>query len=438
MDDNKISQYIDAQKFNKFHFGLVFWGVFLITFTGYGAAAYGSVVSFFYKEWPGLSEDIVSYIASFQELGSLFGAIYFSSITYRYGIKKVLIASTMLYCLGTFGQSLAPSIYILGILRVVAGFGFGGVIPLVISLVSEYSPKTSKSKAVTMALSGNQIGSIIVSIIAIYVTSQMKWRPIFWLAVIPVVFVPYIFKVLPESSLYLIHQKDTEGLKKVLARVNPNFANEIDVDQIVENYVEVEDVPKVSYLELFRSEYGLISVLSCLIAVMGLLFMNAVITWLPSVMVEAGYKLDSGWLFTIFLCGGAIIGSFYWAAVADKKGFAILMPMLYILGSISLMLMGMKSNLALLYIFITLVGFFLFSAHSLVSAFVAQHYPEELRVTAVSLPNSLGRLGGLLGPSLGGELLAHNVSVTGWFMVFAGAGLIAAVSFIFINISSDL
>ena len=81
-----------------------------------------------------------------------------------------------------------------------------------------------------------------------------------------------------------------------------------------------------------------------------------------------------------------------------------------------------------------MVGFFLFAAHSLVNAFIAQHYPDSLRTTAVGLPNSLGRIGGLLGPTLGGLLMANNVSVLGWFMVFAGMGLVAGISFIIINL----
>ncbi|MBJ3974506.1 MFS transporter, partial [Salmonella enterica subsp. enterica serovar Corvallis] len=70
------------------------------------------------------------------------------------------------------------------------------------------------------------------------------------------------------------------------------------------------------------------------------------------------------------------------------------------------------------------------------NAFIAQHYPHDLRTVAIGLPNSLGRIGGLLGPALGGLLMANQFSVMGWFMVFAGTGLIAAVSFVLINLQT--
>ncbi|EID8084140.1 MFS transporter, partial [Salmonella enterica] len=123
-------------------------------------------------------------------------------------------------------------------------------------------------------------------------------------------------------------------------------------------------------------------------------------------------------------------------SVADKKGFIVLMPSIYFIGSSCLILMGVKSTIVVLYILITLVGFFLFAAHSLVNAFIAQHYAHDLRTVAIGLPNSLGRIGGLLGPALGGLLMANQFSVMGWFMVFAGTGLIAAVSFVLINLQT--
>ncbi|EEC3705291.1 aromatic acid/H+ symport family MFS transporter, partial [Salmonella enterica] len=133
---------------------------------------------------------------------------------------------------------------------------------------------------------------------------------------------------------------------------------------------------------------------------------------------------------------GTVVGAIFWGSVADKKGFIVLMPSIYFIGSSCLILMGVKSTIVVLYILITLVGFFLFAAHSLVNAFIAQHYAHDLRTVAIGLPNSLGRIGGLLGPALGGLLMANQFSVMGWFMVFAGTGLIAAVSFVLINLQT--
>lgn len=432
-----IIEFIDSRKFSRFDINLVILGVFLITFTGYAAPAYGSIIPMLFKEWTDLNWDQLGYVGSLSEFGSLFGAMVCSVISRKFGIKRVLITTVMLFCAATFSQAFAPNIKIFAILRFIAGFGFGGVIPLVISLLAEYSPKKNKSKSVAAALCGNQFGAIIASFVAIYVTTQFgQWRPVFWLGCIPILLLPYIVKTMPESALFMLKNKNTEGLKKVLHRIDSNYVKKVDIETAVTNFNANNESSKVYYKELFGKKYALVSILSCIITIMGLLFINGVIVWLPGVMTNAGYALGSSIAFTIFLCAGAVAGAIYWASVADRKGFVLLMPSIYFLGSICLLLMGFRSTIVVLYILTTLVGFFLFAAHSLVNAFIAQHYPHDLRTVAIGLPNSLGRIGGLLGPALGGILMANKITAIGWFMVFAGTGVIAAISFVLINLQT--
>ncbi len=47
--NNDIVKFIDSRKFSRFDTNLVILGVFLITFTGYAAPAYGSIILCFLK-----------------------------------------------------------------------------------------------------------------------------------------------------------------------------------------------------------------------------------------------------------------------------------------------------------------------------------------------------------------------------------------------------
>lgn len=117
----------------------------------------------------------------------------------------------------------------------------------------------------------------------------------------------------------MMKTNDLAGLKAVLSKIDPSFASEIDVEAELAEADLSEDVHKVSYKQLFTKEYAVVTILSSVIAIMGLLFINGVIIWLPSLMVEAGYELGSSLAFTIFLCGGTVAGAMFWARVADKK-----------------------------------------------------------------------------------------------------------------------
>lgn len=434
MREVSIGQFLDNSKFSKFHLTLVGLGVFLIAFTGYAAAALGSIIPLIMEEWT-LTPAKVGAIGSVAEVGTMIGAIFLSFFSDKFGAKKTLISSVLLFSIFTFAQSVAQNVSQFTIFRFIAGMGFGGVIPIVISLLTEYAPKKSKSKYVAIALCGNQVGSLIAPLLAILVIPQFGWRPVLWMSLIPIVFLVFIIKLVPESAQYLAKHKKIEQLKAVFERINKEYIKEIDVVQVVEkNSESINKGRKVSYLRLFNRKYFLVTILVCIIYIMGLLFINGVILWLPDLMVRSGFELNSSLAFSIFLNVGTIAGTFFLSTIADKKGFKILLPAVYTLGSISLMLMGIKANMILLYAFVVLVGFFLFSAHSLVNAFVSQHYPKEIRTTAIGFPNSIGRFGSILGPTVGGLLLSANASVTEWFVTFGAAGLIAALSFIIINL----
>ena len=79
---------------------------------------------------------------------------------------------------------------------------------------------------------------------------------------------------------------------------------------------------------------------------------------------------------------------------------------------------------------------FAFSAHSLMNTFASQYYPAEIRTTGVGFANATGRIGGMLGPIVGGMLLTANVSITMWFLVFAIPGIVAAISITLINLQT--
>ena len=70
-------------------------------------------------------------------------------------------------------------------------------------------------------------------------------------------------------------------------------------------------------------------------------------------------------------------------------------------------------------------------AQVLIQAYVTAYYPSEMRSTGIGMASGVGRIGGMLGPILGGFLLTMALPNFMNFMVFAVAGLIAAIAYLF-------
>lgn len=435
MNQNTLSAFLDNSKMVGFHKLLLAICTFIIIFSGYELSVFGSIVPVVIREW-GISPTEIGFIGSSAMFGMMFGAIVLSSLADKFGVKKLLIISIFIFNFFIVMATFTESGMMFGLCRFMAGVGSGGATPIVISLLTEYSPKKNKAKMVAIAICGNQVGGMLAPFVAIHVMPQYGWEPVLWLSVIPLILIPLFIKLIPESARFLAKTNQTTKLNNILGNIDPDFEHHLAVVAKEVNPVvggaKTED--KVSYLNLFSKKYFVGTFFITLIYICGLLTINGVNIWLPQVMNQNGYALGSSLTFSIVLNLGTLIGTILWAVTVDKVGFKVLMPIIYAAGSVSLFCMGIKVNLIVLYLFVGLIGMFAFAAHSLMNSFASQYYPGEIRTTGVGLANATGRVGGMLGPIIGGMLLTSNVSITVWFLTFAIPGLVAALSMIVINL----
>lgn len=434
MNQNTLSAFLDSSKSTSFHKLLLGLCTFIIIFSGYELSVFGAIVPVVIREWK-ISPTEIGFIGSSAMFGMMFGAIVLSSLADKFGVKKLLIVSIFIFNFFIVMATFTESGLMFGLCRFMAGVGSGGATPIVISLLTEYSPKTNKAKMVAVAICGNQVGGMLAPFVAIHIMPEYGWQPVLWLSVLPLILIPLFIKLIPESARFLAKTQQSEKLSSILVRIDNDYEKKLAATEQV--LIKSDDgnkpAEKVSYLNLFSKKYFVGTVFITLIYICGLLTINGVNIWLPQVMNQNGYALGSSLTFSIVLNLGTLIGTILWAVTVDKVGFKVLMPLIYIAGSVSLFCMGVKVNLIVMYLFVGLIGMFAFAAHSLMNSFASQYYPGEIRTTGVGLANATGRVGGMLGPIVGGMLLTANVSITVWFLTFAIPGIVAALSMVIIN-----
>lgn len=67
------------------------------------------------------------------------------------------------------------------------------------------------------------------------------------------------------------------------------------------------------------------------------------------------------------------------------------------------------------------------------NAYVSQYYPSGIRSTGVGWELGIGRIGGMLGPTIGGFLLTSNLPVHFNFLAFAIPCLIAGLAILLVQ-----
>ena len=161
----------------------------------------------------------------------------------------------------------------------------------------------------------------------------------------------------------------------------------------------------------------------------GLLLVYGLNTWLPKIMGEAGYSIEAGTGLLLVLNVGAVIGLVVAGIVSDARGNKPTVLLWFGLAAVFLALLSIKlDSTALVYVAVLLAGIFVFSAQVLVYAFVGHLYPPEVRGTALGLAAGVGRVGAIVGPSLGGALVTAGIAYPWGFYAFVVAALVAVVA----------
>ena len=418
-----VNDVIDNATFNKFHWKVLFWCTLIIIFDGYDLVIYGVVLPILMDQW-NLNPYVAGLLGSSALFGMMFGAMGFGMLSDRLGRKKVIITCVVLFSVTTVINGFATTPWQFGILRFIAGLGIGGVMPNVVSLMSEYSPARRRSTLVALMFSGYAVGGMMSAGLGIWIVPNYGWEIMFYLAAVTMLMLPFMLKFLPESVAFLMAHKREGEARDILTQVAPlKHINEQDVLG-----VPPTTDSKAPVLELFRDGRAMSTLMFWVAFFCCLLMVYALGSWLPKLMSNAGYALSSSLMFLMVLNVGAIIGAVGGGWLADRLSLRSVLVSFFILGSGSLVLLGYESPMWFLYTLVGIAGATTIGSQILLYAYVAQYYPTSIRSTGLGWASGIGRNGAIVGPLLGGALLAMALPHQMNFLALAVPGAIATVA----------
>ncbi|MED0982199.1 aromatic acid/H+ symport family MFS transporter [Bacillus paramycoides] len=419
---------IDESRIHSIHIWLIFWLFIVIAFDGYDVVIFGASVPSLIKEW-GISDVTVGAIGSYSAIGTAIGAAFFGFLADKIGRKKIILVTTIIFSLFTFLSGFANGPVMFTIFRVIAGIGLGGVMPNVIALATEFSPKRIRTTIVSFIFCGYSVGAMAAALTSRSLLVTAGWKPVFWLAGIPLLFIPFLIKSIPESVGFLIMRGKIEETKKVIAKINPQLSKDTAIEFIKPPTKEVGS-PVVKLFEEKRAVSTIMFWISCFSAFVLIYSMS---TWLPRLMMQSGYDLKSSLTFTAVMQIGAIVGTIIFGPIVDKLGFKKVLVPLFFCGAIALSLIGFANNIFVGFLLISVIGASSVGLQNMSNAFVSQYYPSSMRSTAVGSTMAFGRLGGVVAPTFVGILLSMHFMPQYNFAAIASAAVLGGIAMLFIK-----
>ncbi|MFH8468160.1 MFS transporter [Streptomyces sp. NPDC017991] len=396
-----------------------------VLFDGLDMFIYGSVLPHMLAEKSlGITPDMAGDLGSYATFGMLVGALTAGTIADRVGRKKLMVACVTLFSLASGLCAMSGSVAVFGLGRTLAGVGLGGLLPTAISMVSDYAPRGRAALTIGMLMTAHHAGGILSAYVALWIVEPLGWRAAFWVCVVPLLFVPALAKLMPESLSFLVAKGRTEE-----ARV---LAGRFEVELPAETGKKAAGDRWNALANLFRGGEWTQTLLYWLASFGGLLLVYGVATWLPTLMRGEGYELGSALTFVVLFNLGGIVGMLVAGRAADRFGAPRISSLWFALTAAGVFLLSVHMPLALTFAVVFLTGVFLNSAQVMIYATVSIRSTPDSRATAVGWTSGMGRFGAVFGPWLGGQLLAAGNGDWG-FTAFAIAGL---SSMVFIGIAA--
>ena len=390
-----------------------------LMFDGYDLVVYGTVVSTFLRDPSHIGPvdpALAGALGSYALLGVLVGALTAGSIGDVIGRRKMMLGAYAWFSLGMAATALTSTASMFGIFRFVTGLGVGVLLGTTAALVSEFAPKGKKNLCIALTYAGVPLGSLAAAALAIVLLDQIGWRGMFMIGAVPfVTLLPLAFWKMPESVAWLAARGRMQEAEALAAQTG------IEILATVEAH-EVEDSGAVGYRGLF-GDFLLPALLIGLMSAMGLLLVYSLNTWLPELMLRAGFNAKGSLSFLLVLNGAAALGPIIVARFADRFGPKPVVAASFSLGAVAIMALTLKLPLAVLLVIVALVGVGTSGTQTLIYGFVANYFPTRVRGAGVAWCAGFGRIGGVGGPLIGGLLIAAGLSIDTIFFVLAGLAL---------------
>ena len=187
----------------------------------------------FIKDQFKLASSAVEAVVSAVLLGAVIGAAFSGAITDRFGRKKVLIVTALLFAIGAIGASFAANIGGIILFRFIIGIAIGVASYTAPLYISEISPPEMRGALVSL----NQLMitcGIVVSYLVDYALSlgANEWRWMFALGAIPAIILIVGMIFLSESPRWLVSRNKLKEARAALSRVIPSESIETEMRSI--------------------------------------------------------------------------------------------------------------------------------------------------------------------------------------------------------------
>ena len=349
-----------------------------------------------------LTESGLGTVASLLTIGCLIGALFTGNFTEKYGRKKVMLFTAILYVISALGCAFAHSSTVLILFRVLSGLAVGATSVVGPMYISEISPAHNRGRLVSM----NQF-AITIGILLAYIFDYLllgfgdnSWRLMLAVpAVFAAVYFVFIMIGFPESPRWLVSKNRKAEAESVMLKIGGEALVKSELKQMEKVISEERVKEKMKLSELFRGKTGKVVLIGTLIAAFQQITgINAVIMFAPEIFKAAGAAKDDSMMMSMIVGMVNFLMTIVALWLVDKKGRKTLL----LWGAVGMIIslsyltwefaQAVQYGYGVLVALLVYISFFAASFAPVMWVIISEIYPNRIKGVAMSFSTAISWL----------------------------------------------
>lgn len=309
---------------------------------GYDWVVIGGAKPFFEPYFDLRSEALVGWANSCALLGCLAGSLVSGGLSDRFGRKRLLLASGVLFAVSSVLTGWAATFAAFVLWRIAGGVAIGMASNLSPLYIAEVAPAHLRGRLVAMNQLTIVIGILLAQVVNWQIAQpvpadataemirlswngQYAWRLMFTAVAVPAVLFFLLTLLVPESPRFLVRNGRDALAREVLARIAGPAHAERELAEI-RSTLAADEIGRVRFADLLAPRVlRILAVGSALAVLQQWSGINVIFNYAEEIFRQAGYGV-SDVLFNIVITGAVnLVFTFVAIATVDRSGRRALM-----------------------------------------------------------------------------------------------------------------
>ena len=200
--------------------------------SGYDTGVISGALLFINETWI-LPDTLQGFLVSSVLIGAVIGAATNGILADIFGRKMIIMATAVIFILGSILCAFAPNVYVLILSRIFVGFAVGIVNFVVPLYLSEISPKNLRGTLVSLyqwAITAGILFSYFIN--AVFAQAVYNWRWMLFAGILPglILFVGMCF--LSDTPRWLVSKNRDKEAVKVFKKIEPDIDAKKEIEDI--------------------------------------------------------------------------------------------------------------------------------------------------------------------------------------------------------------